>query len=251
MSGRTSTGLCVSLLLGLGVMLSACGSDDNSDVRLLVAAEWRDDFGSAAEIGYWVQVDVGWPSRAEACTPIPHTVHATVNDRDAGLVPFEVGDCVWDMLFAVGPFAAEDPSPLVVRVLDGSQVVGQATFTGMFPGFPARLSSPVDGKVRSGDDLVMSLLEPLPADIDLFDGAQYVWLDPADSVPPFFVYGRATLGSDRQSISVTTPSLTGRAAVTIETFYGRIVSADSCAGFTSCAGQPSSTVGPVYVEVLP
>ena len=72
-----------------------------------------------------------------------------------------------------------------------------------------------------------------------------------DGVPPFYSYAKATLESDRQSITVDTPVLTGRAAMVIRTFDRPLGSARSCVGFTSCAAWPSENIGPVFVEVIP
>jgi hypothetical protein len=57
--------------------------------------------------------------------------------------------------------------------------------------------------------------------------------------------------SDRQSITIPAPALTGRAAVVIQTFDRPLGSARSCVGFTSCAEWPSESIGPVFVEVIP
>ena len=78
------------------------------------------------------------------------------------------------------------------------------------------------------------------------------WLDPPDDVPPFYSYALATMESDRQSITIPAPTLTGRAAMVVQAFDQRLMgSARSCVGFTSCAEWPSESIGPVFVEVIP
>lgn len=248
MSRRRPLGLGVALVVGLSS--AGCSSSNDPAKALFTQAEWKDDPGSAAEIGYWVSVDVGWPSRTESCFPLSPALHVTVNDREAG--PIYTSDCEWDILVEVGPFAADDPGPTTVRLLDGTHVLGEAIYDGLFPGFSAQLVSPADGMVRAGEQVAIALTAPLPAEV-LFDRgpARFYWLDPPDDVPPFYSSAIATMESDRQSIAVPAPALTGRAAMVIRTFDRPRGSARSCVGFTSCAAWPSENIGPVFVEVIP
>lgn len=230
--------------------LAACGRGASDDLQLMIGAAWREDPGSAAEIGYWVQVDVGWASRMMTCSPQPETVRVTVNDREARSSPFSVGDCVWDLLFESGPFPIEQGALTVIRVFDGSELLADATYADLFPGYTARLTSPTDGKLRLGERLTLSVLAPLPAEVKL-SSAKFFWLDPPDTVPPFYEYGQAVLGADRTSITVTAPAHTGHAALIVPTYFTRSISAQACRGFSSCAGWPSDTIGPQVVEVVP
>lgn len=102
----------------------------------------------------------------------------TVNDREAG--PIHTSDCEWDVLVEVGPFAADDPGPTTVRLLDGTHVLGEAIYDGLFPGFPAQLVSPADGRVRTGDDVAAQLTAPLPPEVlfESYSAAKFYWLDP-------------------------------------------------------------------------
>jgi len=86
---------------------------------------------------------------------------------------------------------------------------------------------------------------------DSYSSAEFSWLDPPDSVPPFHSFTHVAPESDRQSITVDSPALTGRAAVVAQTFNRRLGSARSCVGFTSCAAWPSDMIGPVFIEVIP
>jgi hypothetical protein len=239
----------VLAVVGALLSLPACSPSSNGDMQLFVEATWKDDPGATAEIGYWVTVDVAWQSRMQTCSPTERSVQVTVNGRDASATPYLVGDCVWDQLFAAGPFAANQGSAVHVLVLDRATVLGEATFAGMFPGYPVSLVRPADGKLASGDSLALALTAPLPDGADLASSAKYECLDAPAGVPPFYVYARATLGSDRESIVVATPALAGRAAVTIATSRQRVVAPESSAGFASCTGRPSQTVGPIFVEV--
>jgi hypothetical protein len=231
-------------------LLPGCGSDE-SDLRLLTHAEWKEHPGSVAEIGYWISVDFGWPDRIQSCSPLPSDLHVTVDGREASKNLNASGDCRWDVVFEVGPFAADAQQATTVRVLDGRKLLGEATYLGLLPGYPAQLVSPADGRVRVGDTVGLSLLAPLPADDRLFTSARYYWLDPPDSVPPYSEYAEATLASDRQSITVKTPTRTGRAALIAWAYYKEQTVAESCVGFRYCTGWPSETVGPVFVEVVP
>jgi hypothetical protein len=235
--------------------LGGCRASSTDDMQLLVQAEWKSDPGSTAEVGYWIGVDVGWTSRVETCSPQSSSLRVTIDDREARRVPFTLGDCVWDALFEVGPFASDASSPIVVRVLDGADILGEATFEGLFPVFTTHLVRPTDGIVHLGEAMVMALQTPLPADMRLFSSAQYFWLPPADSMPPFYSYAPLAMEEDRQTITVDTPGLTGKAAVIIDVFgqsvSEAVVSAKSCVGFGACSGWTSSIVGPVVIEVVP
>jgi hypothetical protein len=139
-----------------------------------------------------------------------------------------------------------------VRVLDGEKLLGSATYRGLFPGYPAQLASPADGRVRVGDSVVLGLPAPLPADAPFSEYSEYYWLDSVDGVPPYHDIARATLAPDRQSITVATPDRTGRAALVSSSSLDKgYVAAESCEGFTYCTSWPSAAIGPVFVEVVP
>lgn len=236
--------------------LVGCRVPNADDMQLLVRAEWKTDPGTTAEIGTWVSADVGWMSRAATCSPQSPNLRVTIADREARRVPFTLGDCVWDALFEAGPFASDDPGPIVVRVLDGTEVLGEATYEGLFPGPATRLLRPADGVVHLGETFAVALEPPLPAHMRLFSNARYVWLEPSDSVPPFYSYAPVVLEADGQTMTVDASVLTGKAAVTVDTFTQSLsatpsVAATSCAGFGACAGLPSTTLGPVVVDVVP
>lgn len=249
MSERRRRARLVTALAGL--ILAACDRGATSDLELMTRAEWRDDPGSAAEIGHWVHIDVGWASRMMTCSPPPEAVRVTVNDREARPSPFSVGDCVWDLLFEAGPFPVEQGALTVIRVFDGGELLADASYADLFPGYGARLASPGDGQLRLGESLTLGLLAPLPAEVERLTSAQYFWLEPPESVPPFYEHGRVTLGSDRMSLTVTSPAHTGRAALIVPTYFTRSSAARTCRGFSSCASWPSETIGPVLLEVVP
>jgi hypothetical protein len=235
----------------VGMALPACGTDD-PEMDLLTAASWNADPASVAETGYWISVDFGWPERAKSCFPLPRALHVTVDGREATKNANMGGDCLWDVLYELGPFPSEEPQPTVVRVLDGEKLLGSATYRGLFPGYPAQLMSPADGRVRLGDSIVLGLLAPLPADASFFGSAEYFWLDASDGVPPYQQYAQATLATDRQSITVATPDRTGRAAlIASSSFSKEYTPAESCEGFAHCTSLPSAAIGPVLVEVVP
>ena len=239
------------LIAWMAFVLVGCGSSAPGDMRLLTTAEWKNEPGSAADIGYWISVDFGWPSRATDCFPLSATLHATVDDREAQRLPFTIGDCVWDLLFEVGPFSPDAPVPTTVRVMDGARVLGEAIYDGLYPGYSAQLMTPANGQVRTGDPIAIELAAALPAEITNAQAARLYWLDPPDSVPPFYSYIGAAFAPDRQSITAQAPGQTGRAALVIETFNRPLTAARSCVGFTYCTGGPSGTIGPLTIEVVP
>jgi hypothetical protein len=237
-------------LLGIVGTLSGCGSD-SPDMMLLTAAEWKDDPGSVDEIGYWVSVDFGWPDRAQSCFDLPSGLHVTVNGREGTRNPSTNGDCLWDNLYLAGPFLTGETQPTVVRVLDGKKVLAEATYVGLLPGYPAQIAQPADGKVRLGESVVMSLVSPLPKGDTGYEYADYYWLDSPDGLPPYHDRAKASIAADQQSFTVKTPERTGRAALVGGPYFKDTIGAETCVGFTGCAGWPSATVGPVFVEVVP
>jgi hypothetical protein len=98
-SGRRTWADGLASFAGIALALAACGARSSDDMQLLTSAEWKDDPGSTAEIGFWVSVDVGWNSRVDSCSPLSAAVHVTVDDHEAEYVPYSTGDCVWDALF--------------------------------------------------------------------------------------------------------------------------------------------------------
>jgi hypothetical protein len=249
--------LLTGALLGIVATLSACGSDGGPDMMLLTAAEWKEDPGTVGEIGYWVSVDVGWPDRAQSCFDLPSNLRVTVNGREGTRTQDRDGDCLWDVVYDVGPFWPDEPQPTTVHVLDGEKLLGQATYLGLFPAYPARLASPADGKVRLGDSVVLNLLSPFPdestaSEWSEYSLAEYYWLDGPHGVPPYKDSLRIITVPDQQTIVVYSPARTGQAALAINgPITKAFTEAESCTGFTSCEAMPSTTAGPVFVEVVP
>jgi hypothetical protein len=242
--------------IGLAWALSACGSDDHGEFRLLTAAQWNQNPGTVDETGYWISVDFGWPDRAKSCFELPSGLHVTVNGREGTRQHDTEGDCLWDTVFDVGPFLPDEPQPTIVRVLDGKRLLGEATYKGLFPGTPARLDNPADGKVHIGDTLGLSLLAPIYGgeehSVSMFFDAEYYWLDSPPGVPPYTDYTKIDIAPDQRTVSITTPTRSGRAAVVIDGLHNKeMTAAESCTGFTLCLGSPSAAVGPVFVEVVP
>ncbi len=237
-------------LLVASVTATACGSVDTHDMRLLTTATWKELPASAAEIGFWISVDFGWPDRAQQCFPLSPSLRVTVNDREAQQARVISGDCNWDVLFEVGPFSA-DAQPTTVRVLDGAKTLGEASYTGLYPAFPAALTSPVDGRIRAGESFTMGMTVPFSSDLRAFEAAKFFWLDPAPAVPPYHEWATIQPPVDPQAITIRAPTTTGRAAVVIPVFGDLQTTTPSCVGFAHCYGQTNDNVGPVYVEVIP
>jgi hypothetical protein len=241
------------LSTGVAWLASGCGSSETHKMMLLTKAQWNDYPGSAADVGYWISVDFGWPDRTQECFPLPAALHVTVNGQPAQPVQVYGGDCLWDVVYQIGPISPDGAQTTMVRVLDGENQLGEASYSGLFPSFPAKLVSPADGTVHAGEGLTFALLGPLPAGIEISVNAKYFWLDTAGGIPPYYEWASATLAPDRQTITVQSPSSAtqGRAAIVIPVFVQPMQVAQSCVGFTSCAGWQNDDIGPVFVEVVP
>jgi hypothetical protein len=237
--------------IALAAVLSSCGSADTHEMYLLTTAAWNKYPGSAAEIGTSISVDFGWQDRTWDCFPLPSSLRVTVDGQEAKQDLSMGGDCLWDVLFEAGPFPSDRQGLTTVRVLDGEKLLGQATYNGLYPSLPAQLVNPADGRVPTAGTVDISLFSPLPADRHLADGGMYFWLDPPESVPPYYSLGRTSFADDRQSIAVTAPATTGRAALVVTVYNQFYSEAESCTGFKSCTGLPSDTLGPFYLEVIP
>jgi hypothetical protein len=243
--------LSAATFVAMATFLSACGSGDTHEMNLLTTAKWNRYPGSVAEIGTWISVDFGWPDRTRDCFPLPSSLRVTVDGMEAEQAHNYGGDCLWDVLFHAGPFLGDGQGLTTVRVLDGEELLGQATYSGLYPSLPAQLVNPADGRVPTGGTVDISLLSPLPADRHLSDMGMYFWLDPPASVPPYYSYCRTSFAADQQSIAVLTPATTGRAALVITAYNQFYSEAESCTGFKSCTGLPSDALGPFYLEVIP
>ena len=217
------------------------------DIRLLTSADWKEAPGTAAEIGFWVEVDVGWPDKATSCEPLPSKLHVTVNGREAVRYDFYLGDCVWDVLYRAGPFTADMGAVTTVRVLDGNRLLGEATYDGLFPGCTLALANPDNTKVNAGGTLAVQL--PSPASNYLY--CSFYWLDPLDGVPPFSSGASGEIQSDGKTYLISVPKLTGRAALVANSCPRDYASARSCTGFSSCVGLNAQTTSPIGLEIVP
>jgi hypothetical protein len=245
----SSLRLRAAMLLA-SVMAAACGSVDSQEMLLLTRAEWKDQPGSAAEIGFWISVDVGWPDRGQDCSPLPSSLRVTVNDREATQLHAISGDCSWDVVFEVGPFSP-DEQPTRVRVLDGEKTLGEAAYDGLYPAYPAQLLSAADGRVRAGESFTMSMPASLSSVVAAYGVVKLFWLDPAPAIPPYYQFATIEPDADAATITVSAPSTTGRAAVIAPISFPELTRSSSCIGFASCLGQPNDNIGPVFVEVIP
>jgi hypothetical protein len=241
--------LIACLLLGAA---SGCGDDNTPlDMRLLTATRWLRDPGAIDEIGYEVHVDIGWPSRGMTCFALSPDLRVTVNDREP--VPLVArADCEWDVLLSLRGFASD--TDLTVKLHDGDRLLGEATYTGMFPGFSSwRVVSPADGRVRAGEPLALAASPGAPGLFSVNVGAYFHWLDMAGPAPPFNTFVSMMAGPDRLTAEATVPTLTGRALMVVHNVADMpFGAAASCTGFSFCESwADTSTVGPFAVEVIP
>ena len=227
-----------------------CGGDDPPPLNmdLVVTADWHDEPSFADQIGYELSVEAHLWERGSTCAPLPD-------------LRWMVDGVEW----AVGPIGAceswidTDVRPVtpgattVVQLLSGDRVVGEATYSGLFPGAgTTSVLSPPEGRVRMGETLVVSA----PAGWRSGDGrvSVYVnWLDPAPSVPPFRSYANGTVTADGTAVEIVAPMITGRALVTLQSLSPTdSITTDACTGFAVCRALPSTNVvGPVAIEVVP
>jgi hypothetical protein len=243
-----------------GLRLAAClllaatsGCGDNTsppEIRLLTATRWLDDPGSIDELGYEVHVDIGWPDKALTCFPLSPDLRVTINAREP-LPVVARANCAWDVLVIVRGFTSD--TDVTVKLHDGDTLLGEATYSGMFPGFSSwQLVSPADGRVRAGEPLAIAA-SPGPALFAQTVGMYFHWLDMAGAAPPFNTFALATAGADGLSAQATAPPLTGRALMVVRNVDDKGFGlAASCTGFSSCASWPDYfTIGPIAVEVIP
>ena len=168
----------------------------------------------------------------------------TVNDREP-LPVVARADCEWDVLVSLRGFTSD--TDLTVKLHDGDRLLGEATYSEMFPGFSSwRLVSPADGRVRAGEPLAIAASSG-PALYAELVGMYFHWLDMNGAAPPFNSFASAKAGSDRLTATATAPPLTGHALMVVHNvaYYG-LGSAASCVGFSSCTSRSdTSTIGPI------
>ena len=246
MSGRGRAAV-VALLGCVSVALGGCGDAPPDRIAMMARAEWNEDPGSVAELGYHFQADVGWIDRVGTCAHIPKGLRVTLNDIE-GTEIGDGGDCPFDALFDGGPFTR--PDPVTVRLFDGDRALAQATFEGMFWGMQASLVSPASGQVHPADQVVASI-PPGKATADLGTYAKWYWLDTAAGVPPFYATSSAT-ASASGTISSTVPDLpglAGRIALVFQYSLEDSATTTSCTGFEFCNLAASYALGPISLEV--
>jgi hypothetical protein len=231
-------------------LTGGCGGDDPPPLNmdLLVTADWHDEPSSVDEIGYELSVEAHLWERGSSCASLPD-LRWMVDGVEWALGP--IGACESWIDTDVRPVTPG--ATTVVQLLSGDRVVGEATYSGLFPGAgTTSVLSPPQGRVRMGETLVVSA----PAGWRSGDGrvSVYVnWLDPAPSVPPFRSYAIGTVTADGMAVEIVAPMITGRALVTLQSLYlTDSITTDACTGFSVCRALPSSNVaGPVAIEVVP
>ena len=228
-----------------------CDQSDR-EIELETVAQWRKAPGSVADMGFWIQVDVAWPDKAKSCAPLPSKLRVTVNGREAERLDFSTGECVWDVLYQVGPFTAAMGTAITVRVQDGGKLLGEAFYDSLFPTCAIPLVNPETTQVHAGDRLAFRLPPPRPSDIisPSFHG-EFYWLDPPAGIPPFYTYGPGERQTDGETILVKLPTLTGRAAMVFEACGLDSVPAKSCTGFSHCSGTSATATAPIELEIIP
>ena len=226
-----------------------CGSNGIPPANINVSAQWNDDPGTVAAIGYSVSLEIVWPSRGQDCFSLPSDLTVAVNDQQVVAQP--PGDCSsWDLRFdAIAPDA-----PVTVRMFSGSHGYGEAIYDDLFPGFGAQVAAASGSQVPAGGQIEVILpAGAVAADPTLLWG-QFHWTDPGSAGVPFSTRAPAMAGPDPQSVLVTAPStLTGAAMLVIKGgFHSTLGTLKSCTGFGACLSNTAAeSAGPVSVVVTP
>jgi hypothetical protein len=250
--GRAGRTALLGLTLIGGVSAAGCGSEESQVPQsLTVEAQWNDSPSTVEQIGYQLVVDLVWSDRLQSCFPLSPTLAIHIDDDLVVSPPIE-GDCAYESLVIVT--GVQPQGSTTVTLQDGDQVLGAATFVGLFPDAGATVTTPAAGQpVKAGDPIAVAL--PAPSADPSIAAARFYWTDTAATVPPFYSFVGGTISADGLTFQGTAPTTaTGRAAVVVESFFGEgdFNSAISCTGFQFCNGSRSfEMAGPVSIEVVP
>jgi hypothetical protein len=244
------TGLLGLALVG-GMTVAGCDGSAMNHVpqSLTIQAQWNDSPSSVDQIGYQLFVDLLWSDRRQGCYPLSPDLAIHIDDTLV-VPPAVEGDCGYESLIIVNGVAAQASTTVSLR--DGDQVLGEGTFSNLFPYTGATLVTPADGQpVTAGAPFAVAL--PTPASPDSA-GARFYWTDLPSGVPPYYTWASGTLSADGSTFQGTAPATTGQAIVEVEGIFGQgnYLAATSCTGFQYCNGLPSfEAAGPISIEVDP
>jgi hypothetical protein len=246
------TGLLAFALVG-GMVVAGCGGSAANHVPqyVTVEAQWNDSPSAVDQIGYQLEIDLVWLDRPQGCFPLSPNLGIHIDDTLVVTPPIE-GDCASESLVIVGGIQTEGSTTVTLQ--DGAQVLGEATFDGLFPDTGATVTTPAAGQsVKAGAPIAVAL--PVPSVHPDLAAARFYWTDTPATVPPFYSFVSGTISTDGSTFQGTAPATTtGQAMVVVESSFGEgaYISATSCTGFQFCNGVASfEMAGPVSIEVVP
>jgi hypothetical protein len=237
----------LALLLAASLAVVACDDAGLPEMELLTSVGWNEAPASVADLGYEVNVDVGWPDRFSSCFSLPGALRVTVNDHETTSLGI-MGDCRWDVVFRAERIT--EPGPVTVRIYDGSRMLGEAVYRDVLRGFDAKLVTSTAGRVRAGDPVTILVPDNVPVQLP---DAMFFWRDSPANVPAFYTRSSAELAPDGLTITTTAPALrgqAGRAALVISTSGAELGATSECVGFEHCTAYVKHVLGPIEVEVL-
>jgi hypothetical protein len=208
-----------------------------------VAAEWPLSPATPEQLGYSILVGVLQRPEGGSCRKIPASTRILVNGTEAPLTPYDAQPDCLQAGVTLGPLFQDQP--VTVNVEEGGRIVGEAVFDGLTPGTAATLTSPADGQLHAGDDIVVRPISGLPANSG---NAVFYPLD-APIWKPWGIYADSERLPD--GVHVAAPAFTGR-AVLVFLFAGTAsFSTASCQGFAICKKEIAATLGPFFVTGVP
>jgi hypothetical protein len=195
-------------------------------------------------LGYSILVGVVQRQERGSCPKIPASTRILVNGTEAALTPDSQSalGCLQAGV-ELGPFVQDQT--VTVNVEEGGRLTGEAVFDGLTPGTAATLTSPADGQLHPGDDIVVRPIPELPA-----DSAEAVFY-PLDA-PVWKPWG-ISVEPERlmDGVHVAAPAFTGRAVLVVLFAGTSSFSTASCQGFAICKKEIAATLGPFFVTGVP
>lgn len=231
--------------LGASVALVAGCGDNRPALPWLMAgvgATWSWEAKTPAELGYTLAVVI--KQRPEQlgsgeCADLPASVQVTVNGA-AVTLNADAANCAQGQLL-LGPFLHDQSAQVEVR--DGNEIIAEGTFANLMPGVGASLANPADGRVRSGDEVVMVPPFELPTSEPLV----YIFPtgDPQRGVTQLFSTDLPQRLAD--GIHFHVPAFVGGGMVVAHGMPYTPDASVTCAGFGVCVGDADNTVGPIFI----
>ena len=237
--------LSLSLLATVASVLGSCAdrAPERPDFSVGVAAEWTRSPATAEQLGYSILVGVVQRPEGGSCPKIPASTRILVNGTEAPLTPYDPQPGCLQAGVELGPFFQDQT--VTVNVEEGERSTGEAVFDGLTPGTAASLTSPADGKLHAGDDIVVRPVPELPADSH---EAVFYPLD-APVWEPWGIYADSERLPD--GVHVAAPAFTGRAVLVVLFAGTSSFSTASCQGFAICQKEIAATLGPFFVAGVP